>query len=162
MGLLKKIGTATKKVASKITGGIDNVAKKLSTSNNGILSGLGSVVDAIIPDEQKEAMVTAAFRDGEVKVEKVEQTVKKAAAAQGVSDPNIIKEVVHATATTIAEETATTINDKGAETKATTKEKVVAFCKKYWKWLCGGGAALFALVIALVARKNKKGYRRRR
>ena len=162
MGVLKKIGGALKKATTKVGKAVDNVAKKLSTSNNGILSGLGSVVDALIPDEKKEAMVTAAARDGEVKVEKVEQTIKKAAAEQGVTDATIIKEVVHATATTIAEETATTINDKGAETKATTKEKVVAFCKKYWKWLCGGGAALLALVIALVARKNKKGYRRRR
>lgn len=162
MGLLKKIGGAVKKVTAKVGKAVDNVAKKLSASNNGILSGVGSIVDAIIPDEKKEAMVTAAARDGEVKVEKVEQTIKKAAAEQGVNDPNIIKEVVHATATTIAEETATTINDKGAETKATTKEKVVAFCKKYAKWLIGAGAAfLVGLVAWLTSRKGgKKRYRR--
>ncbi len=162
MGVLKRIGGAVKGATQKLSKAVDNVAKKLSASGNGILSGVGSVVDAIIPDEKKEAMVVAATRDGEVKVEKVEQTIKNAAAQKGITDSNLIKEVVHATATTIAEETATTINDKGAETKATTKEKAVAFCKKYWKWLCGGGAALLALVIALIARKNKKGYRRRR
>lgn len=162
MGLLKKVGGAVKKVTAKVGKAVDNVAKKLSTSNNGILSGLGTVVDSLIPDEKKGAMVTAAARDGEVKVEKVEQTIKKAAAEQGVIDPTIIKEVVHATATTIAEETATTINDKGAETKATTKEKVKAFCKKYAKWLIGGAAALVvALVAWLTTRKGgKKKYRR--
>ena len=162
MGVLKKIGGAVKKAAKKVGKAVNNVAKKLSKSDNIVLSGLGTIVDNIIPDEQKVAMVTAAARDGEVKVEKVEQTIKKAAAAQGVTDPTIIKEAVHVTATAIADETATTINDKGAETKATTKEKVIAFCKKYWKWLCGGGAALLALVIALIVRKNNKGYRRRR
>lgn len=162
MSLLKKIGTAVKNVGKKVSGVVDNVAKKLATSDNSILSGVGTIVDALIPDKTKEAMTSAAARDGEVKVEKVEQTIKKAAVEQGITDPNIVKEVVHATATTIAEETGTTINDKGAETKATTKEKAVAFCKKYAKWLIGGGAALLVGLIAwLTSRKGgKKRYRR--
>lgn len=156
MGLLKKIGSAVKNVGQKVTKAVDNVAKKLATSNSAIVSSIGNVVDAIIPDETKTAMQMAATRDGEVKVEKVEETVRKAAAAQGVTDNTIIKEVVHATATQIAEETATTINDKGAETKVTTKEKVTAFVKKYWKWFVGGvAAALLALIIALATRKRK-------
>ena len=162
MGLLKKIGTAVKNVGAKVGKAVDNVAKKLATSNSAIVSSIGNIVDAIIPDETKSAMTTAASRDGEVKVEKVEETVRKAAAAQGVTDNTIIKEVVHATATQIAEETATTINDKGAETKVTTKEKATAFIKKYWKWLVGGAAALLALIIALATRKRKGGRKFRR
>lgn len=162
MSLLKKIGTAVKKVGQKVGNVVDNVAKKLATSNSAILSGVGNVVDALIPDKTKEAMVTAATRDGEVKVEKVEETVKKAAAEQGVTDTAIIKEVVHATATTIAEETATTLNDKGAETKVTTKEKFTAFVKKYWMWLVGGAAALLTIIIAFATRKRKGGRKFRR
>lgn len=162
MGLLKKIGSAVKNVGQKVTKVVDNVAKKLATSNSAIVASIGNVVDAIIPDETKIAMQTAATRDGEVKVEKVEETVRKAAAAQGVTDNTIIKEVVHATATQIAEETATTINDKGAETKVTTKEKVTAFVKKYWKWFVGGAAALLALIVALATRKRKGGRKFRR
>ena len=161
MGLLKKLGTAAKKAVQKVGNVVDNVAKKLATSNSAILSGVGNVVDALIPDKTKEAMVTAATRDGEVKVEKVEETVRKAAAEQGVTDNAIIKEVVHATATTIAEETATTLNDKGAETKVTTKEKATAFFKKYWKLLAGGAVAIVAAVL-LLARKGKKGGRKYR
>ena len=162
MGLLKKIGTAAKKVGQKVTKAVDNVAKKFATSNSAIVSSIGNIVDAIIPDETKTVMQTAATRDGEVKVEKVEETIRKAAAAQGVTDNTIIKEVVHATAIQIAEETATTINDKGAETKVTTKEKVTAFVKKYWKWFVGGAAALLALIIALATRKRKGGRKFRR
>ena len=162
MSLLKKIGSAVKKVGQKVGKVVDNVAKKLATSNNGIISGVGNIVDALIPDKTKEAMVSAAARDGEVKVAKVEETVTRAAAEQGVTDTKVVNTLVHETAKAIAEETDTTINDKEASVKVTTWEKVKAFCKKYAKWLIGGGAALLVGLVAwLSSRKGgKKRYRR--
>lgn len=162
MGLLKKIGNGLKNVGKKIANVVDNTAKKLSTSNNGILSGVGSLVDAIIPDKKVEEMAAAAKREGTTDVAKVEKTIQKAAAEKGVTDTNVINTIVHETAKTIAEETATTVDDKGASVKVTTWEKVKAFSKKYAKWLLGGAAALVvALVAWLTTRKGgKKKFRR--
>ncbi len=162
MGLLKKIGSGLKNVGKKIANVVDNTAKKLSTSNNGILSGVGSIVDAIIPDKKVEEMAEAAKREGTTDVAKVEKTIQKAAAEKGVTDTKVINTIVHETAKTIAEETATTVDDKGASVKVTTWEKVKAFCKKYAKWLIGGAAALVvALVAWLTTRKGgKKKFRR--
>lgn len=162
MGLLKKIGNGLKNVGKKIANVVDNTAKKLSTSNNGILSGVGSLVDAIIPDKKVEEMAEAAKREGTTDVAKVEKTIQKAAAEKGVTDTKVINTIVHETAKTIAEETATTVDDKGASVKVTTWEKVKAFCKKYAKWLIGGAAALVvALVAWLTTRKGgKKKFRR--
>ncbi len=162
MGLLKKIGQGIKKIGKKIGSAIDNTAKKLATSSNVLLSGIGSVVDVIIPDKEVQAMADAAKRDGTTKVAEVEKTVQKAAAAKGVTDVTTINAVVHETAKAIAEETATSVDDKEATVKMSLAEKVQAFCKKYAKWLIGGGAALVvALVAWLTTRKGgKKRFRR--
>ena len=166
MGLLKKIGSAVGKVVNKVTKGVtnvvDNIAKKASGSNSKIISAVGKFVDGVIPDKQVEAMASAAARDGEVKVAKVEETVTRAAAEQGITEPKLVNTIVHETAKAIAEETDTTLNDKESSVKVTTWEKVKAFCKKYAKWLIGGGAALLVGLIAwLTSRKGgKKRYRR--
>lgn len=162
MSLLKKIGNGIKNVGKKIANVVDNTAKKLATSNNGILSGVGSIVDAIIPDKKVEEMAAAAKREGTTDVAKVEKTIQKAAAEKGVTDTSVINTIVHETAKTIAEETATTVDDKSASVKVTTWEKVKAFCKKYAKWLIGGGAALLVGLVAwLTSHKGgKKRYRR--
>ena len=141
MSLLNKIGNGLKKVGNKIATAVDNTAKKLSNSNSAILSVAGSLVDSIIPDKKVEEM---------------------AAAEKGVTDTSVINTIVHETAKSIAEETATTVKDDGASVKVTTWEKVKAFCKKYANWLIGGGAALVvALVAWLTTRKGgKKKYRR--
>lgn len=162
MGLLKNIGQGLKNVGKKIATAVDNTAKKLSGSNSAILSVVGSVVDTIIPDKQVEEMAAAAKREGTTDVAKVEKTIQKAAAEKGVTDTAVINTLVHETAKTIAEETATTVDDKNASVKVTTWEKVTAFSKKYAKWLIGGGAALcVALVAWLTTRKGgKKKFRR--
>lgn len=107
-------------------------------------------------------MAEAAKREGTTDVAKVEKTIQKAAAEKGVTDTKAINTIVHETEKSIAEETATTVDDKGASVKVTTWEKVKAFCKKYAKWLIGGGAALvIALVAWLTTRKGgKKRFRR--
>ncbi|MBO5680009.1 MAG: hypothetical protein J6S11_08625 [Bacteroidaceae bacterium] len=162
MSLLKKIGTAVKNVGNKIATAVDNTAKKLSNSNSAILSVAGSLVDSIIPDKKVEEMAAAAKREGTTDVAKVEKTIQKAAAEKGVTDTSVINTIVHETAKSIAEETATTVKDEGASVKVTTWEKVKAFCKKYAKWLIAGGSALvLGLVAWLASRKGgKKKYRR--
>lgn len=156
MGVLKKVG-------QKIKNGINNAAKTLAQSGNSAVAGLGSLVDALVPDEKKEAMAEAAQRDGVTKVAEVEQTIQREAANKGISDVAVINEAVHVTARAIAEETKTTINDNAASVKLTAKEKIIAFTKKYWKWIVGGVAALSACIVAVVIRKRRKGgkkYRR--
>lgn len=162
MGLLKNIGQGLKNVGKKISTAVDNTAKKLASSNSPILSIAGNIVDSIIPDKDVQAMAEAAKREGTTDVAKVEKTIQKAAAEKGVTDTKVINTIVHETAKSIAEETATTVDDKGASVKVTTWEKVKAFCKKYAKWLIGGGAALvIALVAWLTTRKGgKKRFRR--
>lgn len=155
MGMLKKIGV-------KVASGINSVAKTLSTSSLPIVASAAKLVDTLIDDNKIEAMKTAAARDGVTKVEKVEETIKAEAAAQGVTDATIVNTAVKAAAVRVSEETATTISDDGASVSVTTWEKVKAFCKKYWKWLAGCGAALLAAVVLwLTTRKGgKKRYRR--
>lgn len=162
MGLLKKIGNGLKKIGNKISTAVDNTAKKLSNSNSAILSVAGSLVDSIIPDKKVEEMAQAAKREGSTDVAKVEKTIQKAAVEKGVTDTSVINTIVHETAKSIAEETATTVDDKNSSVKVTTWEKVTAFCKKYAKWLIGGAAALVvALVVWLTTRKGgKKRFRR--
>ena len=162
MALLTKLGSGLKNVTTRIVTAVDNTAKKLSTSNNAILSVAGSLVDSIIPDKKVQEMAAAAKREGTTDVAKVEKTIQKAAAEKGVTDTSVINTIVHETAKSIAEETATTVKDEGASVKVTTWEKVKAFCKKYAKWLIGGCAALVVALVAMLAtrKSGKKKYRR--
>lgn len=161
MSLLKKIGQGLKNVGKKISTVVDNTAKKLASSNNLLLSGVGSVVDALIPDEQVEEMKAAAARDGETKVAKVEETVQAAAAAQGITDVVAINTATKIAAQKVSEETKTTLNDSEASVKVSTWEKVKAFAKKYMYYLIAAGVVLVGLVVWLCTRKGgKKKFRR--
>lgn len=162
MSLLKKIGSKIKNSAAKIGNVANNVAKSLSQSKIPLLAAAGKLVDGVIDDDKVAAMSAAATRDGSVKVAEVEKTVQKAAAERGITDTAVINKVVHETATAIAEETKTTINDEGAEVKTTIKEKITAFVQKYKNYLLGGGAAaVVAFVAWFTTRKGGKNRYRR-
>lgn len=161
MSLLKKISSKVKTTFSRVTTAVNDAAKSLSSSNIPLIAGAAKLVDGLIDDNKVEEMKVAAARDGETKVDKVEETVQAAAAAQGVTDVAVINAATRATAQRVSEESKTTLNDTAASVKVSTWEKVKAFVKKYLYYIIGAAAVVVGLLVWKFTRKGgKKKYRR--
>lgn len=156
MSFFKKLGSKIKGVAKKVGKGLGNavngVAKIAKASGIPIISQIGGVVDAVIPDKSVQKIAEKAAEQGVTKVEKIEETVQNLAPG---ATPSQVMQTTKAIATMVSNATGTPISNANAVTQVTFMDKVKEFFKKPISWILCGGVAVGAFLI--FGKKGKKG-----
>lgn len=144
MSFFKKIGKglkkATKFVAKTAGKAVNGVAKIAKASGIPVISQIGGVVDAVIPDEKVQKMAEKAVEQGVTKVDKIEETVANLAPNASASE---VARVTKTLASAVSSATGTPINDANAVvSKMSFMDTVKEYAKKPLTWIVAGGVLI--------------------